>query len=75
MQTKKSWYSLIKNSKLPMEKISHFINGKKFSVKDSRKAAIFNPALGEQIAEVELASRETVNLATESAAKAFLDWS
>ena len=58
-----------------MEKISHFINGKKFSVKDSRKAAIFNPALGEQIAEVELASRETVNLATESAAKAFLDWS
>jgi len=55
-----------------MEKISHFINGKKFSVKDSRKAAIFNPALGEQIAEVELASRETVNLATESAAKAFM---
>ena len=58
-----------------MEKVSHFINGKKFSVKDTRKAAIFNPALGEQIAEVELASRETVNLATESAAKAFLDWS
>ena len=58
-----------------MKKVSHFINGKKFSVKDSRKAAIFNPALGEQIAEVELASRETVNLATESAAKAFLDWS
>ena len=58
-----------------MEKVSHFINGKKFSVKDSRKAAIFNPALGEQIAEVELASKETVNLATESAAKAFLDWS
>ena len=58
-----------------MEKVSHFINGKKFSVKDSRKGAIFNPALGEQIAEVELANKETVNLATESAAKAFLDWS
>tara|TARA_Y100000590_G_scaffold89904_1_gene101248 strand:- start:707 stop:2200 length:1494 start_codon:yes stop_codon:yes gene_type:complete len=58
-----------------MEKISHFIDGKKFSSKNSRTGAIFNPALGEQIAEVELASEEIVKIATENAAKAFNNWS
>ena len=57
-----------------MEKISHFIDGKKFSSKNSRTGAIFNPALGEQIAEVELASEEIVKIATENAAKAFNNW-
>ena len=41
-----------------MEKISHFIDGKIFSDSKSRKGKVFNPATGEQIAEVELASKE-----------------
>ena len=75
MQTKKSWYSFIYYIKLPMEKISHFIDGKTYSSPDSRIGAIFNPAIGEQIAEVELASKEIVKQATENASKAFLKWS
>ena len=43
-----------------MKKVSHFIDGKIFSEKDSRIGPIFNPAIGEQIAEVELASKVTV---------------
>ena len=49
---------------------SHF-----YSIDKSRKGPIFNPAIGEQIAEVELASKETVEMAIESSAKAFLKWS
>ena len=58
-----------------MNKISHFIDGKLFSDSKSRIGPIFNPAIGEQIAEVELASKSTVELAIESSAKAFIKWS
>ena len=58
-----------------MNKISHFIDGKLFSDSKSRTGPIFNPAIGEQIAEVELASKSTVELAIESSAKAFIKWS
>ena len=58
-----------------MEKISHFIDGKSYSSSKSRTGQVFNPAIGEQIAEVELASKDTVNLAVESASKAFIKWS
>ena len=50
-------------------------NGKKISINNSRIGKVFNPATGEQIAEVELASKDTVNLAVESSQKAFLKWS
>ena len=40
-----------------MNTINHFIEGKKFTDKKSRKGKVFNPATGEQIAEVELASK------------------
>ena len=43
-----------------MKTINHFINGKIYSDNKSRKGPIFNPAIGEQIAEVELASKVTV---------------
>ena len=49
-----------------MNKVSHFIDGKIYTVNDSRKGPIFNPAIGEQIAEVELASKATVEMAIES---------
>ena len=58
-----------------MKKVSHFIDGKIFTVKDSRTGPIFNPAIGEQIAEVELASKDTVEMAIESSKKAFITWS
>ena len=49
-----------------MKTISHFIDGKIYSVGKSRKGPIFNPAIGEQIAEVELGSKATVEKAIES---------
>ena len=58
-----------------MKTINHFINGKIYSDNKSRKGPIFNPAIGEQIAEVELASKSTVEMAIESSKKAFLKWS
>ena len=58
-----------------MKKVSHFIDGKIYSDSKSRKGPIFNPAIGEQIAEVELASKATVEKAIESSSKAFLRWS
>ena len=58
-----------------MKKISHFIDGKIYTDSESRKGPIFNPAIGEQIAEVELASKSTVEIAIESSKKAFLKWS
>ena len=56
-----------------MEKISHFINGKIYSVSGSRTGPIFNPAIGQQIAEVELANKDTIKLAVDSSSKAFLN--
>ena len=58
-----------------MKLVSHFIDGKIYSDNKSRKGPIFNPAIGEQIAEVELASKTTVEKAIESSSKAFLKWS
>ena len=58
-----------------MKKISHFIDGKIYSDGKSRIGAIFNPAIGEQIAEVELASKATMEKAIESSANAFQKWS
>ena len=53
-----------------MKKISHFIDGKVFTVTvNLRKGSIFNPAIGEQIAEVELASKTTVEMAIENSSK------
>ena len=57
-----------------MKKVSHFIDGKTYTNDKSRKGPIFNPAIGEQIAEVELASKKTVEMAVESSKKAFLKY-
>ena len=58
-----------------MKTISHFIDGKIYSDNKSRKGPIFNPAIGEQIAEVELGTKATVEKAIESSSKAFITWS
>ena len=58
-----------------MNTIHHFVNGKKFSGESKRVGKVFNPATGEQSAEVKLATAKDVNDAVENAKKAFETWS
>ena len=58
-----------------METINHFVNGKVFHGQSKRTAKVFNPATGEQNAQVKLATTEDINKAVESAKKAFEPWS
>ena len=58
-----------------MNLIEHFINGKITKGSSKKKSKIFNPATGEQSAEVNLASENDVNIAVEKAKQAFTDWS
>ena len=58
-----------------MKLIEHFINGKNYSGNSKKKDKIFNPATGEQSAEVKLATTQDVNKAVENAKKAFESWS
>ena len=57
-----------------MKIIEHFIGGKTFSGNSKRKGKVFNPATGEQSAEVKLASTKDVNQAVENAKKVFESW-
>ena len=52
-----------------MKLIEHFIDGKNFSGDSKRKSKIFNPATGEQSAEVKLATTADVNKSIENAKK------
>ena len=54
-----------------MKTIEHFVGGKSFSGDSKRTSKVFNPATGEQSAEVKLASTKDVNQAVENAKKAF----
>ena len=58
-----------------MKTIQHFVQGKSFSGESKRFGKIFNPATGEQTAEVKLATINDVNEAVKSAKKAFETWS
>ena len=58
-----------------MNTIQHFVNGKKFSGESKRLGKVFNPATGEQSAEVKLASASDIDKAVTSAKKAFTSWS
>ena len=58
-----------------MNLIEHFINGKITKGSSKKTSKVFNPATGEQSAEVNLASIADVDLAVEKAKKAFADWS
>lgn len=57
-----------------MKQITHFINGAATNP-SKRTGPVFNPALGEQSAEVSLASSDEVAGAIEAAKAAFIDWS
>ena len=58
-----------------MKVIQHFVDGKKFLGDSKRVGKVFNPATGEQSAEVRLASTKDVNEAVSKASKAFVSWS
>ena len=58
-----------------MNLIEHFIDGKITKGSSKKTSKVFNPATGEQIAEVNLASKTDLNLAVEKAKKAFIEWS
>ena len=58
-----------------MKTIEHFVNGKSFSGESKRTSKVFNPATGEQSAEVKLASTKDVDVAVAKAKIAFEEWS
>ena len=58
-----------------MKIIEHFVGGKSFSGDSKRTSKVFDPAIGEQSAEVKLASSKDVDLAVQKAKKAFETWS
>ena len=58
-----------------MNLIKHFINGKLDSGNSKKTGKVFNPATGEQSAEVILASKVDLNRSVEVAKNAFLEWS
>ena len=58
-----------------MNLIEHFINGKITKGSSKKTSKVFNPATGEQTAEVNLASRADIDLAVEKAKTAFEVWS
>ncbi|MFW2381524.1 MAG: CoA-acylating methylmalonate-semialdehyde dehydrogenase [Acidimicrobiales bacterium] len=57
-----------------MQTIHHLINGQPVASTSGRHSAIFNPATGEQTAQLGLASVEEVDLAIAAAQAAFEDW-
>ena len=58
-----------------MELIEHYVGGKKFSGGSKKTGKVFNPATGEQSAEVKLASKSDLDDAVKIANKAFVEWS
>ncbi|OOY33291.1 CoA-acylating methylmalonate-semialdehyde dehydrogenase [Thioclava sp. F36-6] len=57
-----------------MEEIGHWINGKRVAGTSGRFGEVFNPATGEQIAKVALATPAELDAAIADAAKAQLEW-
>ena len=57
-----------------MKRVSHFINGAIYEGNSDRRGEIFNPATGQISGYVDLATREDVDRAVESAKNAFHLW-
>ncbi|TQM06355.1 CoA-acylating methylmalonate-semialdehyde dehydrogenase [Pseudonocardia kunmingensis] len=58
-----------------MRTVTHWIGGKPVTGESTRTSPVWNPATGEQQAEVLLANRADVDTAVRSAAAAFASWS
>ena len=57
-----------------MSDIPHYIDGKRVDGAGARGGDVFNPATGEKIRRVGLASATELDAAVQSAAKAFPGW-
>jgi malonate-semialdehyde dehydrogenase (acetylating)/methylmalonate-semialdehyde dehydrogenase len=57
-----------------MKRISHWIRGQLVAGTSGRTWPVFNPALGEQVAEVDLASAGEVDAAVQTARQVFPGW-
>ena len=58
-----------------MRTIDHWVGGKSTSGSGERRGRVWNPATGEQQAEIALASRADVDAAVRTASEAFTEWS
>ena len=58
-----------------MKTLTHWINGESVEGQSTRTGPIFNPAVGEQIAEVRLANDADVDSAVKAAKAALPEWS
>ncbi len=58
-----------------MRTIEHWIAGKAFAGSSDRTSAVFNPATGQQQAEVRLSTESDVGAAVAAAKDAFVEWS
>ena len=58
-----------------MRTIEHWVGGKATGGSGERRGRVWNPATGEQQAEVALASRADVDAAVRTASEAFIEWS
>ena len=58
-----------------MKTIQHFVGGKSFAGNSRRIGKVFNPATGDQSAEVKLATTKDVDHAVKIAKNAFDTWS
>src|SRR4051794_337687 len=58
-----------------MRTIEHWVGGKSTTGNGERRGRVWNPATGEQQAEVVLASRADVDSAVRAAGEAFVEWS
>ncbi|WP_374668484.1 CoA-acylating methylmalonate-semialdehyde dehydrogenase [Micromonospora sp. CPM1] len=58
----------------PLERVTHWIDGKSFAGVTERAAPVYDPALGTVRTEVPLASVDEVDQAVASAAAAFASW-
>ncbi len=54
--------------------VSHWINGQVIAGTSGRQSDVFNPAIGEPVAKVDLASKAEIDKAVEIAHKAYLEW-
>lgn len=58
-----------------MTRIDHIIHGKRTSGESTSVASVYNPATGEQVAEVAMGGAQDINTAVASAKAAFAGWS
>ncbi len=58
----------------PLKRISHWIGGDFVAGESGRAGKVFNPATGEQTAEVDFATVEEVDRAVRAAREAFAEW-